>query len=297
MMLCLSQQEGAQALCRSVKDGTPFIAGKIGTSEFEALLTYLQRKKYGLNEYPEHVRNHMGINAGFFPANTKALDEWAEHMLTKVLPEMDYAVEWNPAYSLMEKSLFDSYAKKAKRIRLRSLEPYYEDDVENRWTYMLNGTHMVAIISPFSVSISNQWPLREDLWLKRPLWSHDPPKIVPIQCGYGPMLTKRHGWPLAILESGWKAAVRYIVDKVVGSGAQFAIIGCGALSLPLAYALKQAGISAIHTGGATQILFGIKGRRWISHEVISTFFNDSWASPLPLEIPTEASRVEGGCYW
>ena len=41
-----------------------------------------------------------------------------------------------------------------------------------------------------------------------------------------------------------------------------AIIGCGAYGMPLAAMLKQAGKQAIHLGGATQLLFGIKGKRW-----------------------------------
>ena len=41
-----------------------------------------------------------------------------------------------------------------------------------------------------------------------------------------------------------------------------AIIGCGAYGFPLAAKLKAAGKQAFHMGGATQLLFGIKGSRW-----------------------------------
>lgn len=295
----LTQSEGAQLLCELVEHHTikPFIAGKIGTSEFEALITFLQRKKKGLATYPEHVRKNLCVNAGFFPETDVAIDAWATHMLKDILPAMDVTVEWNPAYSLMEKNFLDMYAPTSKRIRLRSLEPYYESSSENVWTQRIAAGTKVAVVSPFSASITSQWPHREEIWSKRPIWNMDAPEILPIQSGYGPMLTKSHGWPTCVLEGGWKSAVRYITDKVVASGATLAIIGCGALSLPIAYALKQHDISAIHTGGATQIMFGIQGRRWVNHEIISTFFNDAWSSPLPLEIPTEASKVEGGCYW
>jgi hypothetical protein len=88
-----------------------------------------------------------------------------------------------------------------------------------------------------------------------------------------------------------------MADRVEASGAKLAIVGCGALSLPLCVALKSRGIAAIHTGGATQILFGIKGGRWETHSVISTFFNDAWIRPAAAEIPAHAAHVEGACYW
>ena len=40
-----------------------------------------------------------------------------------------------------------------------------------------------------------------------------------------------------------------------------AIIGCGAYGLPLAVEAKRMGKQAIHMGGATQVLFGIKVNR------------------------------------
>ena len=78
-----------------------------------------------------------------------------------------------------------------------------------------------------------------------------------------------------------------------------AIIGCGAYGMPLAAKLKQAGKQAIHLGGATQLLFGIKGKRWVENypSKIATLFNDAWVYPDEIEVPQAAKVVEGGCYW
>ena len=78
-----------------------------------------------------------------------------------------------------------------------------------------------------------------------------------------------------------------------------AIIGCGAYGMPLAAMLKKAGKQAIHLGGATQLLFGIKGRRWEENypSKIATFFNEYWVYPAESEKPKNASTVEMGCYW
>lgn len=44
-----------------------------------------------------------------------------------------------------------------------------------------------------------------------------------------------------------------------------AIVGAGAYSLPLAAHARDAGHAAIQMSGATQLLFGIKGKRWDDH--------------------------------
>ena len=40
-----------------------------------------------------------------------------------------------------------------------------------------------------------------------------------------------------------------------------ALLGCGAYGLPFAASIKRMGKKAVHLGVATQILFGIKGKR------------------------------------
>ena len=76
-----------------------------------------------------------------------------------------------------------------------------------------------------------------------------------------------------------------------------AIIGCGAYGLPLAAKLKAAGKQAIHMGGATQILFGVKGRRWVDNPRAGLTFNEEWVYPLESETPKNCNVVENHCYW
>jgi hypothetical protein len=62
---------------------------------------------------------------------------------------------------------------------------------------------------------------------------------------------------------------------------------------------KTLGKQALHLGGATQLLFGIKGKRWEDpkQDYGKRFFNEYWVRPLPHEIPEGSESVEGGCYW
>ena len=86
-------------------------------------------------------------------------------------------------------------------------------------------------------------------------------------------------------------------DQIAKTEFDVAILGCGAYGFPLAAHVKRLGKQSVHLGGATQILFGIKGRRWDTHDVISGLYNDYWVRPLPSETPAGHQSVEEGCYW
>jgi len=293
----MDQATGATWLCDQLKEKTPFLAGKIGTSELDVLLFYISmRIPTSIASYPALLRKNITVNAGVFPATDKSLDEWAHHMLTAVLPALDCVAEWNPAQPLQESLLIQRVCPaETKRCVLRSLEPYYEGEEANRWSMYLPSR--VAVVSPFAPSIAKQWTRRDDVWKHRVLWNPTT-DILPVRCGYNPILTDAdaaNAWPSSI--GTWQEAVAAMVEGVVATGATVVLLGCGALSLPIGAELKRRGVAAIHMGGGTQILFGIKGRRWTTHSVISTFFNDAWTSPTAEEIPTRCTAVEGGCYW
>jgi len=97
----------------------------------------------------------------------------------------------------------------------------------------------------------------------------------------------------------WFDAYSYMCDEIAKVNFDIAIIGAGAYGLPLASFVKRLGRQAIHMGGVTQILFGIKGRRWeVDYaESIAKLFNEHWISPSQSEIPKGHNRVEEGCYW
>ena len=105
----------------------------------------------------------------------------------------------------------------------------------------------------------------------------------------------RNRWPSHIQSS--LDAIDWIVSEVVRQGSRFALIGCGGIGMPVALKLKERGVICIVIGGAIQVLFGIKGKRWANHSVISKFWNEHWIYPCEDETPNGADMVEGGCYW
>jgi len=286
-----SVEEGGRMLLERIRTGIPFIAGKLGTSELEALLYY---KSHGDGVFPIHIQKNMRINAGLFGSNA-CIKDWCKYMLEH-MGMMDEIVLWSPALPVQERYFVADHCPAIRKyLPLRALEPFYQKDPENRWSLAVNS---FCVVSPFTSSIEDQWSKRDNLF-PYPLFGNTNFKGC-VRVGYSPLICgvgETCSWPQANLEGGWFSAVTSVVEECVAKDVSFVFVGAGALSLPICFELKKRGISAIHTGGGTQIIFGVKGRRWLSHSVISEFFNASWTSPLAKEIPSGAERIEGACYF
>ena len=94
----------------------------------------------------------------------------------------------------------------------------------------------------------------------------------------------------------WVQSYRSVCKKIDEVDFDMAFLGCGSYGLPLCHHILKKGKSALYTGGRTQLMFGIMGKRW---EGTSDFknLNKSWTRPLKTEIPQNHLEVEGGCYW
>ena len=91
----------------------------------------------------------------------------------------------------------------------------------------------------------------------------------------------------------WSEGLARLTEEALGQEFDIALVGCGAWSLPLLANLKVAGKKGIHLGGETQLVFGIKGRRWDSYNI----YNEHWIRPSDKETPKDFLRKENGCYW
>ena len=94
----------------------------------------------------------------------------------------------------------------------------------------------------------------------------------------------------------WSEGVDRLTEEALKHEFDLALVGAGAWSLPLLANLKRAGKKGLHLGGATQLVFGIKGRRW-DQEGWYMPYNEAWVRPLPEETPAGCMQKEKGCYW
>ena len=155
------------------------------------------------------------------------------------------------------------------------------------WTSALVGKK-VLVVHPFAVTICSQYQGRERLFRDRSILPNF--SIITLR----PPQTIGHGTDGF---GSWIEALDHLICQVSKIEFDVALIGCGAYGLPLGAAIKAMGKPSIHLGGALQLLFGIRGRRWEAMPQYASLMNDSWVRPSQDEIPVGAKKVDGGCYW
>lgn len=233
--------------------------------------------------------------SGVFPPTEDSVRRWASTYMMSLacLQDEPMVVGWFSPLKSTEKEILEKLAPGIRPFPLRVLEPYYVP-AEKRWTRLLAGKR-VGVVTSFSTSVGKQIPKREEIWGPE-ADSLLPPTTawIPIQTGFPPSIAGgEYEWPSSI--SCWEDAIEYLVEKVMTERCEVCLIGCGALGTILGARLKEKGVVCVVMGGALQVLFGIKGKRWENHAIISTFWNEHWISPV--EIPRGAGKIERGCYW
>jgi len=285
-------EAGATKICELFRGKDPFFIGRFGTIELETAYKWVNG---GGGTYPHYMIEQIQRNAGVFPSSWPSISAWAEEYVMSLRSLNTVATGWFKPLERAENDMLRIFAPKAVRHPLRSLEPYYVPS-ELRWTQHLAG-RKVAVVSSFTKTIQAQLSKLDKIW------TGDRAGLIPadvdwkfVQTGYSPLLALgKAGWPKGV--DTWQAAVDSVVTRVLESGAEIALVGCGGLGLIIGSRLRQKGVSVIILGGAIQVLFGIKGKRWAQHNVISTFWNEHWLWPASEEVPKGAELVEGGCYW
>jgi hypothetical protein len=281
-------EENAKFMCEMFKSEKPFLIGRNGTIELQTFAKYVQEISLSESE-----KKKLELNAGIFP--TDSLVKYFE-LYSESLKNADAMAEgWYEPLKNIENIIHDICNKNRIKLFLRNLEPYYVKP-QLRWTQHLAGKR-VAIINAFAEICETQ------TYMSKAVWPTDTESLlpssttwIPINTYYSPRLANgRAGWPHYIVD--WEDAVEHVVNRVMQEGCDVAIIGCGGIGMIIGHILKKKGLQCIVMGGATQILFGIRGKRWETHEIISKFFNDAWVYPPEHYKPANYKLIENGCYW
>lgn len=269
-------------LCDLIISEKPFMVGRLGGTELSALKIF----DFGLSDKYEKCLEQMQTWSGFFPKTLEAGNAFKELMID-VIPEADILGVWGQPFEDYYMSRFGS--EQLKSVYLPDLEPWSYP--ENPWSAALKNKK-VLIIHPFADTLKKQYAKREKIYPGTeilPQFDLDVLKAVQTVAG-----EKDDRF------QNWFEALDWMYDEALKRDFSIAIIGCGAYGFPLAAKLKRVGKQAVHLGGATQLFFGIKGRRWeteSSYKYVQRFFNDFWVYPDYNERPKRASEVENGCYW
>lgn len=276
-----SAQEGNQWIKEALLSGRPFMAGRFGLTEMNPVI--MRERNFGSEEERAEADKHICIDSGFFPCESEAIDRYRTVFL-EAIPSMDlmgiYFFINNEEY-MIEKFMDRPYCTLP-----RALEPFY---YEEPWSKALEGKR-VLVIHPFADTIKRQYEKREVLFQN--------PDILP----EFHLETIKAVQTLADQRDDrfqdWFEALAWMKSQIDAVDFDVALLGCGAYGIPLQSYIKSMGKQSVYVGGGLQILFGIKGKRWDSHPIISGLYNEHWVRPGETEKFKNYQSVEiGGPYW
>lgn len=277
----------SDVIYRMLESDAPCMIARFGSVELGCVVNYLGVKNKSVINYirgkaepwwwTNLTLHHMRNNAGFFSISDNNLRIFSELMIQS-MPLVDILASW-----LLDENRFEKELSHVYKIWLEFLNPYWSD---KPWSRALKGKK-VLVIHPFVDTIRKQYQKRT-LLHKCPdtLPDFDLKTIKAVQ-GIGGICNEGF--------KDWFEAFEYMKAEIDKTDYDICILGCGAYGFPLAAHVKQMGKKAIHMGGATQMLFGIIGKRW--EEEYGEFMNEHWTRPSKEETPETAIQVENACYW
>jgi hypothetical protein len=255
----------------------PFLVGRIGHTEGRIV----GESNFCNNRFGRMTKKESHQYSGIFPVNKQLLTEFAG-VYGSAISQSDLLGFWQTSYQA--KLLAKLYSQVAL-TPLAALEPYLH---AAPWSSSLKGRR-VLVVHPFASTIRSQFELNrtrifadQNVLPEMALQVLAPPQtLAPLTGGF----------------VTWLDALNYLTRSVLQTDFDVALLGCGAYGLPLGAAIKAAGRQAIHLGGALQVLFGIRGRRWEKIPSIAGLMNEYWVRPSEQETPVSAKLVDEGCYW
>ena len=287
------REAAGQVIYDHILSGLPFMFSRFGACEINVVNCCRQRRRSRFSRfanqvltgvpphYTEKVRFAAHNNAGIFPETDEGLDQFAQITMDSCR-RIDMLGVWR--FLRLEETLQKERCPSAMLVDPQAAEPCLHDEP---WSAALEGKR-VLVIHPFAKSIRAQFRKREQLYPDTQILPEF--ELRTIQA-----VQSAAGNPVEF--SSWAEALKSMTDQIDDTPFDVALIGAGAYGLPLAAHVKDLGKQAVHMGGATQILFGIKGGRWDDNPEINRFYNEYWTRPLPEETPAQSGRVEEGCYW
>lgn len=278
----------------------PCMIARWGATEMSAIINYLGVNaechflgKFIKGEQPEwwwnkNIMNQMQQWSGFFPPTPENMQRFGEMMMEDA-KEVDLLGSW-----LNEESRIYQNCN-IHAVMLPLLEPYHAN---HPWSRIL-ADKKILVIHPFADLIVRQYQKRKLLFKNQDvLPDFELDTIQAVQSLGG----EANGF------KDWFTALKWMKQEMDKRDYDICLIGCGAYGFPLAAHAKRKGKKAVHLGGALQLLFGIKGKRWedpnygvkewgIPYSSYTTLINEYWVRPDECVRPKNAKQIEGGCYW
>lgn len=290
MPTVLSADDTINLIAEKIRSGTPFMSGKIGTGDGETLARHIDIHanenslikilkmaigKRGPFWWDNSVRAAICRCAGVFPITDTSIEKFCSTFI-EACAHIDGFASFNPGEFRLHQTLCPS----ATAINLNALAPQGHP---RTWYSALEGKTLL-VVHPYTNTIRRQYE-----------------RNVEYHAGQGPfprvkkLITYRPVNSIGGVNDDfpdWNAALKHMIKGISDLHFDVAMLGCGVYGIPLSAHIKKMGKIAIYTGGATQIAFGIKGKRWDNCGI----YNEHWTRPFHDDIPQNMKTIENGCF-
>lgn len=278
----MSPEEGNEFLFESLSRGNPFAVARFGITELRPLVQYIGVELGIFKNINKVFGKYLCSSSGFFPNENRYLLKFGR-VMQEAASQVDLLAVWHHP---MEDYVAEQWLKQSYLMEHLGLEPYFFCHTRP-WTKALKG-RKVLVVHPFVDSIRKQYERNRDkLFANKDILPEF--ELHTIRAVQTVANTKCEF-------KDWFEALESMVEQASRIDYDIAIIGAGAYGFPLAARFKQQAKQAIHLGGATQILFGIKGHRWDNHPRVAKHYNEHWIYPLEKK-PKKADVAGVGTYW
>jgi len=287
-----------QKVKESVEQKKGFAMGKLGFSE-QFLLGYLPFKEtkpgnVQLKAYEALLRYHCEIQFGVFPTHATFLHEFAQ-FYTKQVQQIDILGLFQ---AHQEEKIIKANYLRAYFIPYQMTEPDRSIPANESNCYLpyFEGKKLL-FISPFADLLKSRATKNtfESVWSTiQKKWFH-PSQVCSYEIPYSYVNSiqthKKYRNSINLFGE--------ICSNIGRMDFDIALIGAGALGLPLAGYLKGQGKTAISVGGHLQVLFGVRGARWSKDGFwTKNYFNPHWIEmPEKYHPENKSMLTDNSAYW
>ncbi len=292
----LSLKKTNELIGEYIEIGNPAWVGRMGGTEMNMIFEVLKHRFHPEYDNRAHAVECLCELSGFFPNDIEMGDRFVDLMLS-CCGDIDLQAAWG---RYMADFIYKKYQKNTILTGLDRIEPwnmYKSRSSVLPWSHALKGKK-VLVIHPFAESIERQYLENRTRIFKN---IYDADNILPEFELHTIKAVQTLAGEKDARFKDWFEALDWMTEECRTKVFDVAIIGCGAYGYPLASRIKAMGKCAIHLAGATQLLFGITGRRWEVEHIYKDFrenvINEYWIRPDARESIVNKDKVEDACYW
>jgi hypothetical protein len=294
----IDKQELNNQLKRAIQSKKGFAFGKIGFSE-QFILGYLPFLESSSNilhtkAYETVLRFHCEKQTGVFPTTPDFLAEFAD-FYTKTVRNLDVLGSFGAD---QEKELIIKNKLNVQLVPYKDMEPdrSVPEQVENCYLPLFENKK-ILYISPFAELLKERSSkeIYEKVWDKiNKKWFY-PKEVCAVEIPYSYITEcsthKKYTTSLNLFKS--------ICEEIDKQDYDVALIGAGALGIPLASYIKEQNKIGLSLGGHLQVMLGINGSRWRNDDYWKkNYINNAWIDMPSKYHPNQKNTLtDSGAYW